>query len=148
MTSIVELEMWSSPGACLPAEFGKEFKVNIDSALELDDSIFLGLSFVPEKIDSENLSLSFRLGELAVEDFEVFCRFRGFEPNLQNHESAARFLEFEYGRPVAWLHLPYNNRGIRILNKLMSWAVKNGFSIQNPDLCYCLLPASPVPAEW
>lgn len=149
MKQIFELEMWSRPNTCLPSGLGKDLKQTLDSILELDESIFLGLNFVPDKTDSENLLLALNNRELDLGDFHAFCKAWQLAPSTGNYESAARFLEFQYGRPLAWLHLPHDQRGLVALNKLLAWAVENGYTIQSPDLCYCLLPAANVvPPEW
>ncbi len=140
MTLILELELWSTPGKQLDAELGNDLAVEIPRAAGLPQGIILGLSFVPCDADVENLNIALNEGELLEDDFMSFCRFAKLPPRRRVAVSAARFLEFVYGRPLNWVHLPVSDAGKSYFARISSWAQENGYYLQPELASYCLLP--------
>ncbi|MBV1777397.1 hypothetical protein KSF73_16875 [Burkholderiaceae bacterium DAT-1] len=138
MISVREMELWTSPGKLyadsFPAEVGKSFSTE----LPLASNIFIALNSVPDEIDSENLLIAFEEGELAVGDFKRFCMLAGFECDEYNHLSACRFLEFSYGRKVAWIHLPESTDSESELKLIAAWTREKGLALVDPDELYCI----------
>ncbi len=136
--------MFSRPGRNLPPELSKEMKSDIDAELELDEDIFIGLSFIPSEVDTINLLHALNEKELLISDFEDYCNNNNLYASVSNNESAALFQEFAYGRSVAWLHIPQNREGLVVVNKLSQWSLKNEFNIQCSSNLYCLLIANNI----
>lgn len=149
MNEVYELEVWSQPGKNLPAEFGKELKAEIDSNLSLKAEVFIGLSFIPSTTDTTNLLHALNESELKIGDFERYCKLNNCEPSVSVHTSAAKYLEFSYGRALAWLHIPHSSEGLVVLNRIMQWATGNGYNLQCGQQLYCLLSSSnEMPLNW
>ncbi|WP_265284926.1 hypothetical protein [Verminephrobacter aporrectodeae] len=68
--------------------------------------VFIGLSEIPSETHCEILNLNIQSGRLTEDSFKEFCLIHGLPDNLQSKESAAKFLEYMRGRPLAWIHLP------------------------------------------
>lgn len=137
MKQIFELELWSRPGKLLPKEHGNSLKKVIDESLALPNDIYLGLSFIPSKIDSLNLLHSINEKELNSDEFTLFCKKENLNPSIENNESAAKYLELVYGRSLAWLHIPHDDKGLIYFNSLLSWANDNNYNIQCSHSLYC-----------
>jgi hypothetical protein len=86
--------------------------------------VVLGLNFVPDPTDVENLLASLSSGEICLEDFVAFCAERSLESNPRNERSAAEFLAFAEGQALAWLRVPAGEAGISIVRTLVGWALK------------------------
>lgn len=103
-----ELEVWSRPGLQLDLEYGKcELETDMWK-VGVERDVFLGLSEVPSCIDSHNLRCDIESGALAICAFSTFCTSHGLIDSMENPLSAARFLEYSYGRSLAWVHIPCN----------------------------------------
>ena len=138
MNKIYEMEFWSQPGSLLEPEYGCELKSAVDSALSLNNTVFLGLSNVPSPTDTENLLHSLNEAELSITEFEIFCKSHALDPSVNNNQSAASFLEYMYGRVLAWLHIPRNTSGLAMFNSLVKWSSENNFNIQCGHQLYCV----------
>ena len=138
MNEVYELELWSRPRALLPLEYGKELEKEVNLKLSLPKGIFSGLSLVYSDTDRDNLLHALNEKELKHEQFLVFCKMGKFEPSANNKESAARFLEFSYGRALAWLHIPHTPSGLKYYSSLLAWATENKFNIQCGNKLYCV----------
>ena len=149
MKKVFELEVWSRPKVSLSADHGKELKTKIDSDLLLKEDLFLGLSFVPSETDTTNLLHALNENELKIGEFESFCKSNNLQPSVNNFISSAKFLEFNYGRALAWLHIPHSKEGLISLNKIIRWVSAKGYNVQCPQQLYCLLNNSKeAPLNW
>lgn len=143
MTSIIELELWSRPTTSLPPEIGK-LVVGPRCRLELGlpEGVVLGLSNIPEPIDSQNLEKSIAGGELSWKEFSEFCVENGLDVNVGTAGSAAKFLDFAYGRPLAWVHLAESTDGYQMGQRINEWAHSEGYCLVEPHGIFCLLKGS------
>lgn len=129
MKRVLELEVWSSPGRLLPPEFAKEvLQVDVWNA-GVPRDVFLGVSEIPDPIDSEVLKCAFVRGEASESAFVDFCKENGLTGNVDSTESAARYLEYLHGRCLAWLHLPEGPSQARLLAKIEQLMAERGYRI-------------------
>jgi hypothetical protein len=134
----LELEIWSLPGRDFIQHVGKEIALTCQQQLELPDGIVLGLSDVPDKVDAQNLAMSFRERELKKDDFYDFCETMNISKDINAAESAMWFLAHNYGRPVAWVHLPASSQGIDIGTRVLLWLSGQGYCLVMPQELYCI----------
>jgi len=140
LPSVIELELWSRPGSCLPPEIGKlEIAPLCSRELALREGIVLGLSEIPDPAHSQSLAVSLACGELSRRAFAGYCVENGLAADVQSMESAARFLEHSYGRALAWVHLEASSTGLEIGERINSWAHSQGYCLQEPCTGVCFL---------
>ena len=140
---VIELELWSRPGSNLAPEAGKAvIAPQCRAELALCAEVVLGLSAIPHPIDSQNLAAAFGEGELTHEAFEGYCARNGLVADAHSPETAACFLEYEFGRPLAWVHLDASTRGIGIGRRINAWAHAQGFCLVEPAETSCILQSS------
>lgn len=111
MKRVHEFEVWSTRGQLLPVDYGKDLRdelliKGIFTDLGIPDDVFIGLSNIPDKVDVHNLKMDIKEGVLTMEGFIAFCHEHGFEPNIESNFSANKYLEYTYGSPIAWIHIP------------------------------------------
>ncbi|WP_265257062.1 hypothetical protein [Verminephrobacter aporrectodeae] len=106
MKYVRELEAWSKPGHLLDPEYGKDILQQKLWEKGVPKDVFLGLSEIPSIVDCENLELAIQSGRLTEDSFKKFCLSHELPDSLHSKESAAKFLEYMRGRPLAWIHLP------------------------------------------
>jgi hypothetical protein len=138
MNEVYELELWSCPGNLLPPEFGKELEETLKADLSLDEDIYLGASDVPLDTDTSNLLHALNERELMFDSFISFCENQDLVPSVSNNLSASKYLEYEYGRMLGWLHFPHNKNGLRAFQHLREWCRDNEFNIQCGQYLYCV----------
>ncbi|MBU6953626.1 hypothetical protein [Hahella sp. HN01] len=150
LQAIFELEIWSQPGGCCNATQGLEIEKLLKKELPSSIDFIVGHDFSPNNIDVENLSISMQEKELKESNFKSFCIQRGLSPDLNDSESAARFLEYSYGRLLAWVHLPHDELGKEIFIKLVKWLSDKRYNLQGADANYCvnLSHAGDAPLFW
>ncbi len=141
MDYVREMEIWSSPGRQYQESLSGEMATSFLSDLKLSSDIFITLSSVPSEIDCQNLRTSFDEGELEIEDFETFCIESGVEFDAYNPLSACRFLEFNYGCQLAWIHLPESQTTESELILIAKWARRNELVLVEPRALYCFCAA-------
>lgn len=141
MKKIYELEIWSRPNTSMQESAGDDLKDKITTELGLEPGVVLGLNFSPQESHVENLLLAVNENEVSTEDFSSFCLRKHIPNSMNNMNSAALFLDFEYGRPLAWLHIPYNETGLKILQDVMEWCQRKGFNIQDENRLFCIIPS-------
>lgn len=138
MKKVCELELWSKPNANLPEDVGLSLVKKAIIELELD-KIIVGLSFLPDSTDVENLKICLAEKELDIFQFKSYCSKNNLSNDLNNAESAALFLEYEYGRPLAWIHIPTDVCLEETIQKIKNWAKKSDSIIIEPEDFYCLI---------
>ncbi len=132
--SIWELEAWSPPGRPLDQDFGKLVLAPEMWREGISRDVFIGLSYVPDPIDCQNLKTDIREGVVSKKAFADFCNLNGLQCSMDDERSAASFLEFVNGRPLAWVHIPDDenaNREATRINKLLEgkgFRLLNGFT--------------------
>lgn len=137
---VIELELWSRPSSSLPPEIGKlVVGPRCSGDLGLPAGVVLGLSEIPDPIDSQNLDTSLAAGELSRKEFDEFCVQYGLEANVGAVDSAAKFLEYSYGRPLAWVHLTASTDGVEMGQRINTWAHSEGYCLVEPHGIFCLL---------
>jgi len=140
MLSVIELELWSGPSSSLPPEVGKlVVGPRCSRDLNLPAGVVLGLSEIPDPIDSQNLDMSLAAGELSRKKFDEFCKQNGLEANVGAVDSAAKFLEYSYGRPLAWVHLAASTDGVEMGQRINAWAHSEGYCLVEPHGIFCFL---------
>jgi len=131
--NIRELEIWSQPGQLLPPEFAKEtLQIEAWNA-GVPRDVFLGISEIPDPIDSENLKRAISQGKISESDFIGFCKKGGFTASADSNESAAKYLEYLNGRCLAWLHLPEDQSQNFLLAKIEALTAQWGYRIVDPE---------------
>ncbi len=136
---VIELELWSRPSSNLPPEIGKlVIGPRCTSDLKLPEGVVLGLSEIPDPAHSTSLGMTLAEGELSRQEFDEFCARNGFEANVSSINSAARFLEYAYGRGLAWVHLPATEEGIAMGQRINAWAHSEGYCLVEP-YSHCFL---------
>ncbi|WP_265284927.1 hypothetical protein [Verminephrobacter aporrectodeae] len=106
MKYVRELEAWSKPGHLLDPEYGKDVLQQKLWAKGVPRDVFIGLSEIPNERHCKILEWTIQSGDLTEDSFKEFCLSRGLPDSMQSKESAANFLEYMEGRPLAWIHLP------------------------------------------
>lgn len=143
MPAMIELELWSRPTTSLPPEIGKlVIGPQCSRELGLPEGVVLGLSDIPDPIDSQNLETSIAGGELSWMAFSEFCVKNGLDENVGTADSAAKFLDFSYGRPLAWVHLVESTDGFEMGQRINEWAHSEGYCLVEPHGIFCLLKGS------
>jgi hypothetical protein len=145
---VVELELWSQPRSAGTPYDGKAIAERCRSETGLGSTVVLGLNFVPDAIDVENLRASLSAGELTREDFLEFCAGRRLEPDVRNERSASEFLAFANGQALAWLHLPAEETGLEMARTLVAWASRNTMQLRDGASTYEPLSKCHVFALW
>lgn len=130
MHRIVELELWSSPRRSTAPKDGKAVAKACCAGTLAPQDVVLGLNFVPGEIDVELLARSFETRESSLLEFEQFCRNEGLPSEAANPQSAAHFLAFCEGQPLAWLHLPEASTSRDMALRIHRWAVGNGYVVR------------------
>lgn len=142
VTHVREMELWTIPEKEYKESLARELEISFFSDLTFSRETFVPLSSVPSEVDSQNLSTYFSEGELNMKDFESFCIKSGFDFNEQNHLSACRFLEFNYGYQVAWIHVPESQSTESELARIAEWASGKELALVEPYALYCFCVVS------
>jgi hypothetical protein len=145
---IVELELCLAPRSIDAPLEGKDVAARCQQETGLSRDVVLGLSFVPEQYDVEELKRAVEATEVRLEDFQAFCKRRGLPSDPQNTRSAAEFLAFAQGQRLAWLHLPAESAGLEMARTLTRWAADNGMQIRDGSSTYELLSDEQVYQRW
>jgi hypothetical protein len=140
MPKVFELEVWSKPGKNIDAEAGKVLEAMITKELCLDFGVVLGLSFVPNKVHVDNLLIAINERELLSVNYFRYCEKNNLTKSLHDIRSAAFYLEYEYGRPLAWIHIPYNEIGKGICLDVIKWCDSHSYNVVDGDKLYCVIP--------
>lgn len=150
MQEIFELEIWSKPGSCIGDSEGLKIEFLLKKQIPSESEFVIGHNFSSGGVDVDNLALSLKEGELKEADFKVFCAQRKLPLNLGDCNSAARFLEFNYGRLLAWINLPYNQSGKEVYLKIAKWILNTPYNLQGSHIPYCVNPLNPgeKPLFW
>ena len=136
---VIELELWSRPSFNLPMDIGKQaIAPRCINDLKLPEGVVLGLSEIPDPAHSTSLGMSLADGELSRQEFDEFCAKNGLAANVSSIDSAAKFLEFAYGRGLAWVHLPATEEGIAMGQRINAWAHSEGYCLVEP-YSHCFL---------
>ncbi len=148
LPSVVELELWSSPGtADLPLD-GKAIAERCRSENDLPEHVVLGLSFVPDETDVRNVLSSFEAGESSEESFISFCAAHALPADPKSASSAAMFLAYIEGQPLAWLHLPVGQEGLSMCQRLCAWASRERLVVCLPKPLSEPAPLQEVLHHW
>jgi hypothetical protein len=140
MKQIFELEIWTRPGDKISLNFNREIQNELDDLVGKD--IVFGQDFLPDETDIRNLKKNLLNSCLTKEEFREFCLGNGYEANVINPNSAARFLEYMYGVSICWVHLPYSNEGFGLYSEISSFVYKKKLNLQGEDSYYCELLSS------
>lgn len=136
---VIELEIWSRPSFNLPQEIGKQaIGPRCTDELKLPEGVVLGLSEIPDPVHALNLGMSLAAGEVSRQAFDEFCSQNGLEKNVSSIASAAKFLEYTYGRGLAWVHLPATAEGVSLGQRINAWAHSEGYCLVEP-YSHCFL---------
>ena len=136
LQKIVELELWSKPGAVAAPLDGKAVAHECRKHTGLPSEVVLGLNFVPDQTDSERFRLRLSNGESSVEQFQAYCAARDIPAQVGALSSVAEYLAHVEGQRLAWLHLPAEPAGLQQAEKVLRWAVVRGFKVvqaQRPE---------------
>lgn len=130
MQQVIELELWTVPGATpLPLD-GKCVAARCRADTKLPEHVVLGLDFVPDRTDVHNLRASLGRQEFSMKDFENFCLAHQLASSSTDAMSASRFLAFVRGQPLAWLHVPAGAEGFKIARQLLRWAESEAYVLK------------------
>jgi hypothetical protein len=133
MRAVRELEVWSPPGQLLPSEFAKQvLQLEVWNA-GVPRDVFLGISEMPDQIDSRNLRSAIDRGEVDESEFKEFCKLNGLAVGVDSIESASKYLEYLHGRCLAWVHLPEGPDQARLLMKIKDLMSQRGYRIVDPE---------------
>jgi hypothetical protein len=122
MQRIVELELWSRPRTSIAPQDGKAVAEACRNDTGLSQEVVLGLNFVPDKSDVENLQLALAAGEVTLHEFKRYCAKQQLEPAINSTSSAAAFLAYANGQPLAWCHFPAGPEGYPMARLTLQWA--------------------------
>lgn len=129
MQRIVDLELWTRPRSqAVPLE-GACVAEACRAGTGLSSEVVLGLSFLPDRTDVENLRHAFSAGETTPEAFMNFCSQHALDEDFNSEPSAAKFLAYLWGQPLAWLHFPANSSGRQMAEAVSLWAEQAGFVV-------------------
>jgi len=130
--AIWELEVWSPPGHLLNPEFGKLVLAPEMWREGISRDVFLGLSAIPDPVDCENLKSDIESGVVTMQAFSTFCFEQGLVDSTDNQLSASRFLEYSYGRPLAWVHIPDAAAALDLASAINVLLAKRGLFLLEP----------------
>ncbi|WP_133001232.1 hypothetical protein [Luteimonas arsenica] len=130
MNRIVDLELWSLPRTAASPLDGKYVAEECRVASGLPDDIVLGLNYVPSDTYVRNLASAFEDSASLAVQFSSFCQDRGLPTEKECPKSAAHFLAFWEGQPLAWLHFPSAPEGREMAIRVHEWAEKCGYAIR------------------
>jgi hypothetical protein len=140
MKDLLELELRSYPGILINNQSKSALELKFVTETGLSQWIISPLGFISDPVDVINLAMSIDEGELKIEDFLFYCGNNNLTPNINNTDSAYKFLCFSYGQPIAWLHLPTEDGRLEYnLAVIMKWAKSNSFSVIDTDQLYCFV---------
>jgi hypothetical protein len=145
---IVELELWLPPqseGALLE---GKEVAARCRQDAGLPSVVVLGLNFVPDEQDVEQLKRALDTEEVKPEEFQSFCEGRGLRSTPEDIRTAAEFLVFLQGQSLAWLHFPAEPSGLVMAKTLTRWAHENNMQVRDGASTYELLSEEQIYGLW
>jgi len=145
---IVELELWLPPQSDRAPLDGKGLAARCRHETGLSSDVVLGLSFVPNEQDVAEVKRAIEAGEIQAEAFQRFLKKRGLPSHTETERSAAEFLAFVRGQPLAWLHLPAESPGLAMAQALTEWARKNNLQVHDGARTYEQLADSQVYALW
>jgi hypothetical protein len=145
---IVELELWLPPFSDRAPLEGKELAARCQRETALSSDVVLGLNFVPDEQDVDQLKMAVEVGEVTLVDFKNFCERRGLRPSPEDTRSAAEFLVFMRGQPLAWLHLPAEPRGLAMARTITRWAHENDMQVHDGASTYEMLSEEQVYRRW
>lgn len=145
---IVELELWLPPLSDSAPLEGKELAARCQRETGLPSDVVLGLNFVPDEQDVEQLKRAVEANEVKPEDFQSFCERRGLQPTPEDTRSAAEFLAFTRGQSLAWLHLPAEPSGLAMARTIVRWAHENNMRVHDGASTYELLSEEQVYERW
>ena len=128
---IVELELWTRPWRHDSPLEGKDVAARCREETGLPADVVLGLSFVADEQDVEELARDLSNGDVELTDFERFCQERQLAADPTVPRSAAEFLASNRGQAVAWLHLPAELAGLEMARTLASWARNNDMRVHD-----------------
>jgi hypothetical protein len=137
---VLELELWSEPGANALRVSGDDVCGRARNEVACSSQVILALSSLPDPVHCRDLEAAITDGELRTEHFYEFCRSAGLPADMQAESSARAYLSHEYGCPLAWVHLPESDQGAQIGESLASWARLNNVSLVEPHQMFCILP--------
>ena len=88
--------------------------------------------------------------EIPAEDFLNFCRAHNLKPDTNDELSAARFLDYTYGRLLAWVNIPTQIKIGKTYNEIVSWVMTQDLVLCGADVPYCVNVKHPgsVPLFW
>ena len=130
MRRVRELEVWTSPGHLLPANYGKDLQYKVWEA-GIPEDVFLGLSNVADGVDVKNLKISIERNETDELSFFSFCREKKLQSDINNINSANLYMEHLRGRCIAWIHLPEDSQH-NFLDQLKKQMHAEGLVIVEP----------------
>ena len=145
---IVELELWLPPLSDHAPLEGKELAARCQRETGQPSDVVLGLNFVPDEQDVEQLKRALELEEVKPEDFQNFCERRGLRPTPEDPRSAAEFLVFIRGQSLAWLHFPAEPTGLAMAQTITRWANENNMQVHDGAGTYELLSEEQVYERW
>jgi|APTNR8051073442_1049403.scaffolds.fasta_scaffold31474_3 hypothetical protein len=145
---IVELELWLPPQSDQAPLEGKDVAARCQRETGLAPDVVLGLSFVPDEHDVGTLKRALEEGEVEADEFRSFCQNRGLPSDAEDTQSAAEFVAFTQGQPLAWLHLPAESGGLAMARKLTRWAHENNFQLRDGASTYELLSDAQIYSLW
>ena len=129
MQHVVELELRSRPLSSPTPLNGRAVADKCRQDIDLPATVVLGLNYVPDEIDSVNLLTAIANREFSLQEFSHHCEQQMLKNDPTDKVSAASFLAYVEGQPLAWLHIPATSEGQIIAKRLSTWATKNGFHI-------------------
>jgi hypothetical protein len=97
-----------------------------------NSKVFLGLSAISDSTDCENLYSAIESGELTRDSFGRFCSAHELPDNLQSEKSSAKFLEYMWGRCLAWIHMPEDAEST-LLPLIAKELAKRGHFVIDPE---------------
>lgn len=132
MKRVREFEVWSKPGRVLSPDYGKDIQADV-WALGVPRDVFLGISSFPDQSDVDRLESLLAVGQVTSQQFERFCIENGLEGKVQDQDSAARFVEFQLGRPLAWVHIPEGDGSAALLQRVTEVVHGLDLIVVDPD---------------
>ena len=145
---IVELELCLPPLSDRAPLEGKQLAARCQRETGLSSDVVLGLNFVPDEQDVEQLKRALETEEVKSEDFHSFCETRGLRPNPEDTRSAAEFPVFARGQRLAWLHLPAEPSGLAMAKTIVRWAHDNNMEVHDEASTYELLSEEQIYGRW
>lgn len=137
MRRVREYEIWSSPG-CFTVD-PSVIATEVAKELGFSGEVITLHNQLPDQTDCENLSIGLVEHELSIDDLAEFCSAFGYPFDLNNSTVAYHFLNYSYGKSLAWIHLDEKDDHDAVRARICMTVRRKGLALVDPETLMCLI---------